>query len=91
MRFVYSLLERVSTRTARDGRINLCPRKLSHPLFPDMRTHSLVAEREGLIMPDMGLEESISDDYVAELLKKDAKDPNIRFSALGLYNAVPSK
>ncbi|KAI9785646.1 MAG: hypothetical protein M1816_008269 [Peltula sp. TS41687] len=42
-------------------------------------------------MPDMGIEESISDDYVVELLKKDATNSSIRFSALGLYKPVPSR
>lgn len=34
---------------------------------------------------------SLSDDYVAELLKKDAKSTNIRFSALGLHSVLPTR
>ncbi|KAI9841294.1 MAG: hypothetical protein M1837_000780 [Sclerophora amabilis] len=39
----------------------------------------------------MSTEDRVSDDYVAELLKKDAKDTNVKYSALGLQAFVPKR
>jgi hypothetical protein len=35
--------------------------------------------------------ESLSDDYVASLLAKDAKESSIKYSALGMEAFLPSK
>ncbi len=41
--------------------------------------------------PEMASDTGISDDYVAELLKNDAKAHALRFSAFGFQNHFPTR
>ena len=51
-------------------------------------------QRKALIgsqTPTMSLKESLSDDYVAGILKKDARDSSIKYSAFGLEAMLPKR